>query len=543
MINFIKKIISVVVLLTSFQIVCFASSKDKTFSVISPDGQSLYLTVLSEQEKTVALSNGKYKDSHYTIPGTIEYDGYTYTIIEVAQDCFEDNKYLESISLPNTILKLGESAFSGAKNLRRINLPASLKEIDRRCFVRTNIESLSFPSGVKIGSEVIWTQWRGGICALKKLYVPDSCEFEDDAFMGFKGEFIYFPIWKIDERKLHKYFGAFPESYNKYKPIYIAEYERAKAERELAERKREQEESERRQAELQAQIISQAIQAAQITQQSQPVHIANADNKRKEPASDVDINIPSSSTSQNNTFAVIFANENYQEEVAVEFALNDGEMFKVYCNKVLGLPEENIHFRSDATLNNIKSELTWIQQVADAYKGSAKFIVYYAGHGIPDESNGTSYLLPVDGKGTMLESGYSLAEFYKILGDMPSEGITIFLDACFSGSKRGEGMLASARGVAIKSKPSTPKGKMVVFSAAQGDETAFPYKEKEHGLFTYYLLKKLQESEGIVSLGELSNYITEQVSRKSIVANSKSQTPAIIVSPLMGNDWMSQLLK
>ena len=115
--------------------------------------------------------------------------------------------------------------------------------------------------------------------------------------------------------------------------------------------------------------------------------------------------------------------------------------------------------------------------------------------------------------------------------------MTVFMDACFSGSKRGEGMLASARGVAMKTKAQAPQGKMVVFSAAQGDETAYPYKDKCHGLFTYFLLKKLKESNGSVTLGDLGNYVTEQVSRKSIVANGKSQTPSVIASNTLGTEW------
>ena len=210
---------------------------------------------------------------------------------------------------------------------------------------------------------------------------------------------------------------------------------------------------------------------------------------------------------------------------------------------MLGLPEDNIHIRKDATLNNIKAEMSWLQQVAKAYKGEARFIVYYAGHGIPDEASGTSYLLPVDGKGTMLETGYSLKDFYRQLGEIPSSGVTVFMDACFSGSKRGDGMLASARGVAIKAKPQAPQGKMVVFSAAQGDETAYPFKEKEHGMFTYYLLKKLKETSGNVSLGELGQYITEQVSRKSIVSNGKSQTPTIVPSGTMMEGWKDMKLR
>jgi len=249
------------------------------------------------------------------------------------------------------------------------------------------------------------------------------------------------------------------------------------------------------------------------------------------------VDIPTTKDENENMFAVIIANENYQEEVKVDYALNDGEMFKTYCNKVLGIPEKNIHIRKDATRNNMIAEMSWLQQVSKAYNGDARFVVYYAGHGIPDEKSGTSYLLPVDGKGSMLETGYSLQKFYKELGDMPSSGVTIFMDACFSGSKRGDGMLAAARGVAIKAKPQAPQGKMVVFSAAQGDETAYPYKDKGHGLFTYYLLKKLKETKGNVSLEELSSYITEKVSRESIVSNGKSQTPTVMTSDNLKTTW------
>ncbi len=265
--------------------------------------------------------------------------------------------------------------------------------------------------------------------------------------------------------------------------------------------------------------------------------------EEKKMLSDVDLDIPANAVDNANTFVVIFANENYQEEVKVDYALNDGEMFKTYCEKVLGVPGNNIHIRKDATLNNMRAEMSWMQQVAKAYKGSARFIVYYAGHGIPDEKSGVSYLLPVDGKGTMLDTGYSLALFYKQLGQLQATNVMVFMDACFSGSKRGDGMLASARGVAIKAKPQAPQGNMVVFSAAQGDETAYPYKEKGHGLFTYYLLKKLKETGGNVTYGELGTYIEEEVTRKSIVSNGKSQTPTVIPSQSLSGSWQTMKLK
>lgn len=259
--------------------------------------------------------------------------------------------------------------------------------------------------------------------------------------------------------------------------------------------------------------------------------------------SDVDINIPKESITNEHTFAVIIANEHYQEESQVEYAINDGKIFKTYCQNVLGLPKNHIRYRENATLNNILAELDWMNQIASAYGKDANFIFYYAGHGIPDEASGDAYLLPVDGRGRMLVTGYSLKKLYDFFGELTANNITVFMDACFSGTKRDGNMLVSARGIAIKAKPAAPKGNMIVLSAAQGDETAYPYKEKGHGLFTYYLLKKLQETKGNVTMGELSDYITSEVKKKSIVENGKLQTPTLTSSSVIGDTWRNWKLK
>jgi len=137
--------------------------------------------------------------------------------------------------------------------------------------------------------------------------------------------------------------------------------------------------------------------------------------------SDVAINIPTANVTNNKTFAVIFANENYQRESRVEFAKNDGETFRKYCVQTLGLPERNVRYVADATLNNIRAEINWISGVADAFNGEANIIFYYAGHGIPDESSKNAYLLPIDGYGSDVTTGYKLDELYKTLGKMPAK--------------------------------------------------------------------------------------------------------------------------
>ena len=260
--------------------------------------------------------------------------------------------------------------------------------------------------------------------------------------------------------------------------------------------------------------------------------------------SDVDKNIPEAGTANaENTFAVIIANESYNKEAGVPFAANDGKIFAEYCKRTIGLPETNVRLLTNATLNDMKHEIGWLKQVIDTRKGEAKVIFYYAGHGIPDEKDRQAYLLPVDGYGSDATTGYSLNNLYKELGSSQSKSVVIFLDACFSGAKREGDMLASARGIALKANRGEPQGNMVVISAAQGDETAYPYKKEGHGLFTYFLLKKMQESKGNVTLKELGDYLSEKVSQQSIVVNSKSQTPTIIVSHNISGDWASWKLK
>ena len=263
------------------------------------------------------------------------------------------------------------------------------------------------------------------------------------------------------------------------------------------------------------------------------------------PKAEVDTVIPVVSGDNENTFALIFANEDYSENGVqdVDFAANDGEIFKEYCIKTLGMPQDNVHIRKNATLNQIRSEINWVKNVADAYDGEAKFIIYYAGHGVPDEKTKDAYLLPSDGLANDPQSGYSLAALYKELGMLPAQQVLVFLDACFSGAQRGGDMLMAARATVMKPRPLTPKGNMVVFTASYGDETAYPYKDKGHGLFTYFLLKKLNETKGDATLGDIYEYVREKVDRYSIVKNNKRQTPTITMSEGMRPKWQQLKLK
>lgn len=258
-------------------------------------------------------------------------------------------------------------------------------------------------------------------------------------------------------------------------------------------------------------------------------------------ASDVDTDIPAGTTKAPNTFAVVIANGNYAHASRVANAENDGRTMEKYLSRTLGIPQKNITTYIDATYGQMASAMSHLRDIADAYgRDGFNVLFYYVGHGLPDDEKRESYILPVDVDPKDIEICYPLKKLYSQLGGLGAQSVTVMVDACFSGSNHGEGMLIpQSMGVTMKPKASTPVGNMVVLSAAEGDETAYPYASQGHGLFTYWLLKKLKESRGDVTLGELSDYVSDKVMKTSVVENRKRQTPTVATSQSLATTWRS----
>lgn len=261
------------------------------------------------------------------------------------------------------------------------------------------------------------------------------------------------------------------------------------------------------------------------------------------PTADVDSVIPVSDFVRSNTYALIIGNQNYRFVSDVPYAIHDARVFGEYCKKTLGIPVENVHISEDATKTMILEEELegWLQQIPN--RQEKKLLVYYAGHGVPDVKDGNkAYLLPTDVRGTSPSRGIALDRFYDKLNDLAFNQTSVFLDACFSGVNRDdEGVVEGERGVAVRAKDEaiSGNGSMVVFAAAQGNETAQGYPEQGHGLFTYYLIKEIQKNE-FVSFGELSDNLKENVSKGALQQKMrKAQTPTTNPSGSVADTWRS----
>ena len=223
----------------------------------------------------------------------------------------------------------------------------------------------------------------------------------------------------------------------------------------------------------------------------------------------------------------------------IDFAAADAIAFKSFAHNVFGIPKENIRF----LVNGRKHEMTKL--IAEVIKlakttagGNAEIIMFYAGHGFPDERTQEPYIMPVDISGADVTNGIKLSKLYSDLTASPNiSRVTVFIDACFSGGGRESGLLA-ARAVKIKPKETQlMKGNLVVFSASSGDQTALPYSEMNHGMFTYALLKKLKETKGDITYGFLDEFIRVFVENKSQRINEKEQNPKTNVSPEAVESW------
>tara|TARA_B110001450_G_C17654084_1_gene494470 strand:+ start:49 stop:1833 length:1785 start_codon:yes stop_codon:yes gene_type:complete len=265
-------------------------------------------------------------------------------------------------------------------------------------------------------------------------------------------------------------------------------------------------------------------------------------NKINIGTSSVNINIPNNKKVKNR-YALVIGNEDYtsfqrtlSSEQNVDYALNDATIFKEYCLKTFGVKEDNMFFLTDATAGTMHQEIDLITKIINKVGLKAELIVYYAGHGYPDELTKVPYLIPVDVSASNLSTAIKLDDLYQKLASTNASKITIFLDACFTGGGRNSGLVAS-RGVKVKPKEGLLDGNIVVFSASSAEESSLPYHDEAHGLFTYFLLKKFQESEGNITLGALSEYLDENVSIKSLRVNQKEQNPTVNTSERVANDW------
>ena len=259
--------------------------------------------------------------------------------------------------------------------------------------------------------------------------------------------------------------------------------------------------------------------------------------------SDVDRTIPDLKKRRDNRFALVIGNQDYTssnpgltQSQNVPFAEADAEVMTRYLKGVWGIPEENIILSLNATKVEMERDLSRLANYAAAMQGEAELVFYYSGHGLPSESTEEPYLIPVDVNGDNPELGLSLEFVFGMLERDPTVRTTVFLDACFSGGARGGSLIAGTKGIARVPDAVETQGRTVVFSSSTGNQSSGVFEDQEHGYFTYFLLKAIQESKGKLTYGDLFDEVQQQVMLQA-TRDGKEQQPSYRASPRVQDDW------
>lgn len=244
-------------------------------------------------------------------------------------------------------------------------------------------------------------------------------------------------------------------------------------------------------------------------------------------------------------YALIIGNEDYSilggnSEINVPYAIRDAWVFKEYCIRTFGIPEQQIEFVPNATAGLMQEKLDWLINLASV-NPQAEIFFYYSGHGNNHEVTKAAYLLPVDITGKNVTLGMALDKLYERLGALTIKGAYVFLDACFSGGTKSAAPLISQKGVRRAANIRTPHGHTLAFSSSNGDQTSSVFHEKKQGYYTYFLLKTLQEADGNLTLRDWFKKTHEKV-RNATALLGKIQDPHVMPSPEWTN-WGDIQLK
>ena len=238
-------------------------------------------------------------------------------------------------------------------------------------------------------------------------------------------------------------------------------------------------------------------------------------------------------------WALVVGIERYSHLPAVEFAASDARTAANYFINLLGVPERNVILLENekATRSAVTSKLK--DYLPSNLGKDSVLYVYFAGHGMPDVSSGQPYLMMFDSEATNVSrTGYGLKELLADIGSLKIKNGFLFTDACFSGmAARGDKMLVSgARPAVIRvDDVNLAAGKIVAMGASTGAQLSHAYRDKRHGLFTYYLLEGMRgqadnNKDSRIGLGELYGYVkenVERVSRRTTMEQIPTITPRI----------------
>jgi uncharacterized caspase-like protein len=223
-------------------------------------------------------------------------------------------------------------------------------------------------------------------------------------------------------------------------------------------------------------------------------------------------------------WAVVIGVSKYQKsEMNLGYADRDAQFFYDYLTSPSGgnVSKDNsaLLLNEQATRSNILKEL--VDKCNRSFEDDL-FILYIAGHGVPDPVGNEIYFLSYESQPDNLTgTAVSQVDIEKVLARTKAKKKVWIVDACHSG---GAGLNVNVRGdrayqtnrmlIGI----ATSSEGIALFTASSASEYSQEAKKwgEGHGVFTHYLLEGLSgkaetDNDGLISIRELYDYVYHKV--------------------------------
>ena len=240
---------------------------------------------------------------------------------------------------------------------------------------------------------------------------------------------------------------------------------------------------------------------------------------------------------QPQTFALVIGIEKYRDLPTASGAKTDAERYRGLATTTLGLTDDHVRVMVDdhATRSDIEEGLDWLSRSVGV---SGRALFFYSGHGAPDASTGSPYLVPYDGNPASLDrSAIPLASVLARLGATKGREAVAVIDAGFSGAG-GRSVLPSGSRPLVAVKATKPSSKVALLTAGSDAQIAGA-AANGGGLLSQSVVAGLGEAladgdgDGQVSLKELFDWVRPRVQREARSAD-REQVPALLMGTGLG---------
>lgn len=175
------------------------------------------------------------------------------------------------------------------------------------------------------------------------------------------------------------------------------------------------------------------------------------------------------------------------------------------------VPEQSILVLKNPSIEEFDQAVLKLTQ-----SNSKKFMFYYSGHS--------------DEHGLHLKNGsINKAKFHDLLAKVTSKVKIVVLDSCFSGALKSKGAVKSKPIELVQYNVDEPTGS-VILTSSSGTELSYESEKLKGSIFTYHLVSGLYgqadaNTDGVVTIDELYQYVYAQTKFQSMVSGGKVQSP------------------